>query len=94
VRSGPWKLWNKGQLYNLDKDIGEKKNVAAQNPKVVKRLKALLEESRQDLGDGNRKGANCRPVGIAQNPRTLVPRPGVEGEAGFIPTLKLKRQSK
>ena len=94
VRSGPWKLWNKGQLYNLDKDIGEKKNVAAQNPKVVKRLKALLEESRQDLGDGNRKGANCRTVGVAQNARILVPRPGVDGKKGFIPTLKLKRSDK
>ena len=92
VRSGPWKLFAKGQLYNLDKDIGEKNNVARQNPMVVKRLNALLEEARKDLGDGNRKGANVRPVGVAQNPRTLVPRPGVNGEAGFVPTLKLGRQ--
>jgi hypothetical protein len=30
-----------------------------------------------------------RPVGVAKNPKTLVPRPGIEGKEGFIPTLKL-----
>ncbi len=94
VRSGPWKLFANGTLYNLDDDIGETRNVAARNPKVVKRLNVLLEEARNELGDGQRVGPHVRSVGIAENPRTLVPRPGVEGEAGYIPTLKLKRKAR
>ena len=34
------------QLYNLKEDIGEKNNVAAQNPEVVERLKNILEKER------------------------------------------------
>ena len=34
------------QLYNLKADIGEKNNVAAQNPEVVERLKNILEKER------------------------------------------------
>ena len=33
---------------------------------------------------------NSRPVGLAENPRTLVPRPGVKGEEGYEPTLSIK----
>lgn len=32
------------QLYNLRKDIGEKENVAAQNPEKVAAFKKILEE--------------------------------------------------
>jgi hypothetical protein len=74
----------KGELYNLESDLAEKKNVAQANPAVVKRLQGLLDEFRQDLQK------NSRPVGLAKNPRTLVPRPGVQGEEGFRPTLDLK----
>jgi len=46
VRSGEYKLHvsNKGdgsQLYDLDKDIGEAKNIASQHPDEVKKLEAL-----------------------------------------------------
>ena len=92
VRSGPWKLFAGGQLYNLDDDLGETTNVAAKHPDVVARLEKHLEAARADLGDGDRKGANCREVGVAQNPRTLVPRPGVEGEEAYAPTLSLGRR--
>jgi len=91
VRSGPWKLFADGRLYNLDEDIGETKDVAADHTDTVARLKSCLERARADLGDGKRKGANCRPVGVAQNPRTLVPRPGVEGDQAYAPTLSLGR---
>jgi len=94
VRSGPWKLFAAGQLYNLDDDIGETKNVAAKHADVVTRLRGYLKRARADLGDGKLKGANCRPVGIAKNPRTLLPRPGVEGEEAYAPTLSLKRRKK
>ncbi|MEN9574833.1 MAG: Arylsulfatase [Verrucomicrobiota bacterium] len=35
-----------GQLYNLDTDPGETKNLHAAHPEIVKELKALLEESK------------------------------------------------
>jgi arylsulfatase A-like enzyme len=58
VRKGPWKLlmapgsggWTKGgggnpvQLYNLDDDLGETKNLATSQPGRVKEMKVLLEE--------------------------------------------------
>ena len=84
VRAGNWKLLAKGELYNLKSDLPEKNNVAQANPAVVKKLQGLLAEFRKDLEK------NSRPVGLAKNPRTLVPRPGVEGEEGFRPTLDLK----
>jgi arylsulfatase A-like enzyme len=68
VRSGPWKLHTSGELYNLDEDIGETKNIAGQHPEVVKRLKRLLEQCRADLDNPK----NCRPVGKNRNPQYLV----------------------
>jgi arylsulfatase A len=52
-------------LFDLEADIGETKNVAAENPEVVKRLQALAEVARDDLGDGatNRVGKNVREPG-------------------------------
>ncbi len=38
-------------LYDLEKDVGENKNVAAKHPEVVTRLQALLEKERAELGD-------------------------------------------
>ncbi len=35
---------NQDQLYDLSTDLGEKVNVAAQNPKIVKKLRAKLEQ--------------------------------------------------
>ncbi len=52
-------------LYNLDDDIGEEKDVAAQNPDIVQRLTQLAETARADLGDAlqKRKATNVRPAG-------------------------------
>jgi len=85
VRSGPWKLFVDGPLYNLDQDIAEKRDVANQHPEVVARLEEHLARAREDLGDGEKPGANCRPVGVASNPRVILPRPGVEGDAAYAP---------
>jgi hypothetical protein len=79
VRSGRWKLhvwrpeWETDEaarragplLYDLETDIGETRNVIAQHPEVVKRLEALTERAREDLGDAvtKRTGKNVRPVG-------------------------------
>jgi len=88
VRSGRWKLhlplkqkkknWGKPtpdvplQLYDLKADIGETNNVADQHPEVVKRLLALAEKAREDLGDVNRKGKNQRPAGWVDSPKPLL----------------------
>jgi len=48
IRKGPWKLIfsSKGgrELYNLQTDLGETKNVAADHPETVKELTALLQQ--------------------------------------------------
>ena len=75
VRSGQWKLHAKdGVLYDLEADIGETTDVAAGNPDVVARLSGYLDDARPDLGDGPDNCPNCRPVGVVENPRTLLPR--------------------
>ena len=53
------------ELFNLEKDIGETTNVAADHLEVVKRLQAVAEAAREDLGDSGekREGRNVRPVG-------------------------------
>ncbi|MFM1561055.1 MAG: sulfatase [Roseibacillus sp.] len=50
----------KAQLFNLEKDIGESKNVAGANPEVVNKLLALAESAREDIGDYDRVGKNMR----------------------------------
>jgi len=88
VRSGKWKLhlqlkskkrnWGKPipssllQLYDLKADIGEKNNVADDHPHVVKRLLALAEKAREDIGDVNRKGKHQRPAGWVESPEPLL----------------------
>jgi len=83
VRSGPWKLFRDGRLYHLDNDLGETTNLAAGHPDVVARLHGYLGGFEADLR------GNSRPVGVAENPRTLLPRHGVEGDEAFAPTLSL-----
>ncbi|MBP3959015.1 sulfatase-like hydrolase/transferase [Gemmata sp. G18] len=53
------------ELYDLDADVGESKNVADANPDVVKRLLAFAESAREDLGDSltKRVGKNTREPG-------------------------------
>jgi len=79
VRSGKWKLILERSerrketddrkipeaLYDLHADIGETRDVSAEHPEVVKRLRGLAERCREDLGDSNqdRPGKNRRPAG-------------------------------
>jgi arylsulfatase len=53
------------ELYNLDEDLGETKNVADEHPEVVQRLQAYAEQAREDMGDAltKRKGKNVREPG-------------------------------
>ena len=50
LRMGKWKAVQQPihaaiQLYELDKDIGEKSDVASQNPEVVAKMKTLMDEA-------------------------------------------------
>lgn len=53
------------ELYNLANDISETTDLAARHPDMVKRLEALAEQAREDLGDSltKRTGTGNRPPG-------------------------------
>jgi len=55
-------------LFDLQSDLSELTNLAEKNPEVVKRLEALAEQCREDLGDSRTKraGKNTRPPGRIQ----------------------------
>ena len=88
VRSGKWKLhlplkqkkknWGEPTpdvllaLYDLQADITETTDVAEQHPDVVKRLLALAERAREELGDVGREGKNQRPAGGITEPKPLL----------------------
>lgn len=59
------------RLYNLDREIGEQTNLAAENPEIVQRLQALAAAMSARIG-GN-EPSERRPAGVAENPRTLYP---------------------
>ena len=70
VRSRQWKLHRMGgrgskpgALYDLEADIGEKRNVAAQHPDVVQRLTQLARRLEADLK------THSRPAGAAPAPK-------------------------
>ncbi|WP_153556511.1 sulfatase family protein [Roseimaritima sediminicola] len=69
VRSGKWKLHvhrgRPAQLYDLENDIAEKKNLAKSHPQVVKRLKAHLDAFAKDIAE------NSRPAAFVENPKPL-----------------------
>ncbi len=88
VRSGAWKLYlpntkrkinsrttkeQAAELYQLNEDISEETNVAADHPEVVKRLTGYAEEARKDLGDTDHPGAGQREAAWIENPKPLLP---------------------
>ncbi len=53
VRHGPWKAvrprWGQPpELYNLDKDLGEQNNMAAQHPEIAAKMEAFMKSARVD----------------------------------------------
>lgn len=81
IRRGPWKLVHtpKGrQLFNLDEDLGEKKNVAERHPKIVAELEELLASHAKSVA------ANTRPAGKA---RASTTQPLIQ-EPGNLPRLR------
>jgi arylsulfatase A-like enzyme len=59
------------RLYHLDREIGERTNLAKEHPDIVKSLQALID--RMDAEIGGESPAARRPPGIASNPKTLYP---------------------
>lgn len=99
VRSGKWKLHANGELYDLEADLGENRNLAAGAPETAARLGALLERGRETVGDGPvwpgdpgiRLPPTARPIGrIEREPKLLIPRPGAEGSAAHAPPVRTK----
>lgn len=72
VRKGDWKLrLEKGELYNLEEDIGEATNVADQNPAIVEELQAIAAANDSDLGNGS-IGPGCRMIGRVENAKSWI----------------------
>jgi len=70
VRMGPWKLrvaeGKPVALYNLDDDIGERKNVLNTHPEIAERLLASIEAFSKDIAE------HSRPAGYVENPKPLT----------------------
>jgi arylsulfatase A-like enzyme len=62
---------NAPRLYNLDKEIGERTNVAEAHPDVVANLSALAKKMNAEIG-GSTPTAR-RPAGKVDNPSVLYP---------------------
>ena len=61
------------RLYNLDTDIGELADVAAQHPEVVARLQKFVQQMDADLGVTG-EGPGVRPPDRVANPQPLLKR--------------------
>ena len=59
-------------LFDVVNDIGCQKNVADENPEVVKRLTKLAQAMRKDLGDRGKPGPGIRKIGHHPNPVPVV----------------------
>lgn len=80
VRSGKWKLHlplkkvrgkqvgRPMKLVDLSGDIAETIDLSQQHPEVIKRLTALAEKAREDLGDLGRRGAGQRQASFVSDP--------------------------
>ncbi len=90
VRAGNWKLVlglekkivtlnggtapGKQALYDVVRDPGETTDLAAGHADVVRRLTALGEKARTELGDVERPGKGQRPCGVVENPTPRILR--------------------
>lgn len=89
IRAGPWKLYlplekklinnarktapAKAQLYDVRHDVHEDREVSAEHADVVRRLLAMAEKIRAEIGDVDRPGRGQRPAGWVEKPVALRP---------------------
>jgi arylsulfatase len=68
-------LFSKYMLYNLEVDIAETTDVAANNPDVVAELSKFLDWAKKDIGDWDKRGENARPIGNESylTPNDIIP---------------------
>jgi len=68
-------LFTKPMLYNLETDVAETTDVAAENPEVVSELLELLDWAKKDIGDWDIRGENARALGDEPyfTPNTIIP---------------------
>jgi hypothetical protein len=62
------------RLYNLDREIGEKTNVATEHPQIVSRLRQLAEAMSAEIG--GKDPAARRPAGEVAEPKMLYAAEG------------------
>jgi arylsulfatase A len=102
VRQGRWKLALVPQpedmgkraektppglrLYDLDAEIGEKTDVAAQHPEIVAKLKALADKMSAEIG--GKTPIARRPAGEVKGAKTLYPIDNVPSVAKKSAVLK------
>jgi arylsulfatase A-like enzyme len=102
VRQGRWKLALSPQpegmgkqadktppglrLYDLDAEIGEQTDVAAQHPEVVAKLKALADKMAAEIG--GKSPTARRPAGEVKGAKTLYPT------ADYVPNDVKKNDAK
>lgn len=88
VRAGPWKLYlpltnkfvsnnrktapAKLELFNVRDDVSETLEVSADHPAIVRRLGALADSARAELGDTDQPGRAQRPAGRVLDPKPLL----------------------
>ncbi len=60
------------ELYDVRSDLHEDREVSARHPDVVKRLTALAERIRGEIGDDDKPGTGQRPAGNVENPVPLL----------------------
>jgi hypothetical protein len=79
ARDQRFRLDAAGQLFDLNKDPGQQRNVAADHPEVLKRLVGAADRwKREVLSELPKAASRPFPVGFAVFPRTVLPaRDGV-----------------
>ena len=74
IRRGKWKMVNgkrkKPELYDLESDLGEKTNLAAKRPGILRELKALLG------AHATRITEDTRPAAFVDQARPIISKPG------------------
>ena len=82
---------HQAELYDLENDISESKNLSAQYPQIVEGLERIADSARHELGDKlqNIKGKAVRKPGLITSPKTIVnnlakgKKLTINGEDGF-----------